>query len=443
MKKVLLTLFAVLMAVPAFAIEVYNNGNDTTVDLYGSIRGYIGYGWAENSATNAGVTTTTTTGDNMLYGLQNNSRVGVKFKVGQFSGNVELGAQEQTLNNSKQASNTIGFRHIWGAYDFGVGGKLLVGKTSTPTEMGGWSSDIFDNDGALNGFGGNPTGDRRFQVQWSLAGFQLALVQDDTSSVNGLTNTNATDFGNSYIPRISAAYNYNYKSDDYSLKFKVGATYTAVNGKISDLGGANSANVISNASIDNTNRWDTLHAFKIVAGVRPTFLGGKMWVSVQGAYGQNEDLFSGAKAGYSTGGYTTSGIAGDNFFSSKITNPDGSTTSYTNRASYNTEHGGLMGEVGYNITNVFGVVVGGGYQRSNFIGRTGYGISDMKVGVDSYAVYFQIPITVNKYLSFHPQVTWYETVVASMETAGVTQTYTRSDNRMTAVVAGMQMRVTF
>ena len=40
MKKVLLTLFAVLMAVPAFAIEVYNNGEGTSVDIYGTIRGY-------------------------------------------------------------------------------------------------------------------------------------------------------------------------------------------------------------------------------------------------------------------------------------------------------------------------------------------------------------------------------------------------------------------
>ena len=431
MKKVLLTLFAVLMAVPAFAIEVYNNGNDTTVDLYGSIRGYIGYGWAENSATNAGVTTTTTTGDNMLYGLQNNSRVGVKFKVGQFSGNVEIGAQEQTLNNSKQASNTIGFRHIWGAYDFGVGGKLLVGKTSTPTEMGGWSSDVFDNDGALNGFGGNPTGDRRFQVQWSLAGFQIALVQDDTSEVTtrdtngnvtgGLTNTNATDFGNSYIPRISAAYNYNYKSDGYSLKAKIGATYTAVNGALADP-----------TSVNDGSRWDTVHAFKIVAGVRPTFLGGKMWVSIQGAYGQNEDLFSGAKAGYSTGGYASSGLSLANL---GIT---------ADRNSYNTEHGGLMGEVGYNITNVFGVVVGGGYQRSNFIGKDQYTATNgMNVGLDSYAVYFQVPIKVNKYLSFHPQVTWYETSIAAGNVTAGNTVYVVPATKMTAVVAGMQMRVTF
>ena len=99
MKKVLLTLIAVLMAVPAFAIEVYNNGEDTTVDLYGTFRGYIGYGWAENAVNSGGVTTNTTTGDNMLFGLQNNSRVGVRFKVGQFSGNVEIGAQEPTVYN--------------------------------------------------------------------------------------------------------------------------------------------------------------------------------------------------------------------------------------------------------------------------------------------------------------------------------------------------------
>ena len=67
----------------------------------------------------------------------------------------------------------------------------------------------------------------------------------------------------------------------------------------------------------------------------------------------------------------------------------------------------------------------------------------MSYGVDSYAVYFQVPITVNKYLSFHPQVMWYETVVVSSKTAGVTQTYTRDDKRRTGVVAAMQMRVTF
>ena len=40
MKKVFLTLFAVLLAVPAFAVEVYNNG-DNSVAIYGNFRGYV------------------------------------------------------------------------------------------------------------------------------------------------------------------------------------------------------------------------------------------------------------------------------------------------------------------------------------------------------------------------------------------------------------------
>ena len=420
MKKVLLTLIAVLMAVPAFAIEVYNNGSDTTVDIYGTIRGYVGYGWAENSATANGVTTTSVNGDDMMYGLQGNSRLGVRFKVGQFSGNVEIGANEPTLTNSySQGGSGIGFRHAWGAYDFGAGGKLLVGKTSTPTEMGGWSSDVFDNDGGLNGFGGNPTGDRRFQVQYSIAGFQIALVHDDNPSLTtGFADRSTTLTGQAYIPRLSAAYNGNYDFNSVKLKFKLGATYTAVNGALTDP-----------TVVNDNSRWDTIHAFKIVAGIRPTFLGGKLWVSAQGAYGQNTDVFNQGKVGYSTGGFATASftapISGD-------------------RNSYNIEYGGLMAEVGYKITDMLGVVLGGGYQRTNYIGKSQYtATTGMLYGVDSYAVYFQVPITVNKYLSFHPQVTWYETVNASSKVNDVTTTYTRDDNRQTGVLAGMQMRVTF
>ena len=99
MKKVLLTLIAVLMAVPAFAIEVYNNGEDTSVEIYGTARGYIGYGHSSvdgivNGDVNPDVNPDY---DNFLYGLQGNSRIGTKFKVGNFAGQVELGANENTL----------------------------------------------------------------------------------------------------------------------------------------------------------------------------------------------------------------------------------------------------------------------------------------------------------------------------------------------------------
>ena len=435
MRKVLLTLFAVLMAVPAFAIEVYNNGNDTTVDIYGTLRGYVGYGWAEQGSVDAtGSSVTSVNGDNMMYGLQGNSRVGVRFKVGQFSGNVELGANEPTLQNS--GGNTIGLRHAWGAYDFGVGGKLLVGKTSTPTEMGGWSSDVFDNDGGLNGFGGNPTGDRRFQVQWALAGFQIALVHDQNpNKITGFTNRSSTLTGQAYIPRLSVAYNGDYDFDSVKLKFKLGATYTAVNGRIGgqiQTGTNNNDPVYTPVQVNDGSRWDTIHAFKIVAGIRPTFLGGKLWVSAQGAYGQNTDVFNQAKIGMSFGAYSSSDALSDIGQA---------------RSSYDVELGSIMAEVGYKITDMFGVVVGGGYQRANIMGKSNYtsasALGDITTGVDSYALYFQFPITVNQYLSFHPQVTWYETVYASSKVNGATTTYTRDDNRQTGVLAGMQMRVTF
>ena len=416
MKKVLLTLIAVLMAAPAFAIEVYNNGSDTTVDIYGTIRGYVGYGWAENSATANGVTTTSVNGDNMMYGLQGNSRIGVRFKVGQFSGNVELGANEPTVNNT--GGNNVGLRQAWGAYDFGAGGKLLVGKASTPTEMGGWSSDVFDTDGGLNGFGGSPTGDRRFQVQYSIVGLQIALVHDQNPNAGyGFGNRSTSLTGQAYIPRLSVAYNGNHEFGSIGLKYKVGVTYTAAHGSVAD-------------ATDNS-RWDTIHAFKVVAGIRPTFLGGKLWLSVQGAYGQNTDIFNQAKVGYSTGAYA----AGDAFNTYALS---------TTRYHYDAELGSIMAEVGYKITDMFGVVVGGGYQRANFIGKSQYNTTaDTSTGVDSYALYFQFPITVNQYLAFIPQVTWYETVLASDKVNGVTTTYTRDDDRQTGVLAGMQMRVTF
>ena len=85
MKKILLTLCAVLMAVPAFAIEVYNNG-ENSVGIYGHVRGYMGYGMGMKGAStdiNGTVITVDPTYDHkMLYGLQGNSRIGTNIKIG-------------------------------------------------------------------------------------------------------------------------------------------------------------------------------------------------------------------------------------------------------------------------------------------------------------------------------------------------------------------------
>ena len=148
MRKILLTLFAVLFAVPAFAVEVYNNG-ENSVGIYGAVLGYMGYGLSvagDQTMTMGGQSRTGTDGvlgHNMMYGLQNNTRVGTNIKIGNFTAQFELGANEQTLRSS--ATNTIGFRQAWGAYTFANGSKLLFGKTATPTSMGGIISSFYVN----------------------------------------------------------------------------------------------------------------------------------------------------------------------------------------------------------------------------------------------------------------------------------------------------------
>ena len=250
MKKVLLTLIAVLMAVPAFAIEVYNNG-ENAVDIYGTLRGYIGYGHGVDGVSD-------TTDDNFLYGIQGNSRIGVRLKVGNFSGQVELGAVEATLYG-RSTGSYVGLRQAWGAYSFGNAGALLAGKTDTPTAMGGFISDIMDTDGGLNGFGGSTTGSRRFQIQYNVAGLSIALIENDMAYGPGVSY-GYTDGGET-IPRLGLSYTYK----NPSLLVKVAATYSALNGTInapvSDNGGLMAHSSISNyvgvqadGTVDNVQR---------------------------------------------------------------------------------------------------------------------------------------------------------------------------------------------
>ena len=61
-----------------------------------------------------------------------------------------------------------------------------------------------------------------------------------------------------------------------SLLVKVAATYSALNGTI-------------NAPVSDT-RWATVHAFGVALGLKPTFMDGKMWLSVLARYGMNEEV---------------------------------------------------------------------------------------------------------------------------------------------------------
>lgn len=378
MKKVLLTLIAVLMAVPAFAIEVYNNG-ENAVDIYGTLRGYIGYGHGVDGVSD-------TTDDNFLYGIQGNSRIGVRLKVGNFSGQVELGAVEATLYGPK--GSNVGLRQAWGAYSFGNAGALLAGKTDTPTAMGGFISDIMDTDGGLNGFGGSTTGSRRFQIQYNVAGLSIALIENDMAYGPGVSD-GYTDGGET-IPRLGLSYTYK----NPSLLVKVAATYSALNGTI-------------NAPVSDT-RWATVHAFGVALGLKPTFMDGKMWLSVLARYGMNEELYGEAKTVYNGGLMAHSSIS--NYV---VVQADGTVD--------NVQRAAVALELGYNVNDMIAVIVGGGYQHSM--------IDALTYDVGSYAVFLQAPIKISGNFALIPQFTY-------------TGTRLDSDNKDSLVLA-MQARITF
>ncbi len=387
MKKVLLTLIAVLMAVPAFAIEVYNNG-ENAVDIYGTLRGYIGYGHGVDGVSD-------TTDDNFLYGIQGNSRIGVRLKVGNFSGQVELGAVEATLYgrptgcpNGCSTGSNVGLRQAWGAYSFGNAGALLAGKTDTPTAMGGFISDIMDTDGGLNGFGGSTTGSRRFQIQYNVAGLSIALIENDMAYGPGVSD-GYTDGGET-IPRLGLSYTYK----NPSLLVKVAATYSALNGTI-------------NAPVSDT-RWATVHAFGVALGLKPTFMDGKMWLSVLARYGMNEELYGEAKTVYNGGLMAHSSI--DNYVGVQA---DGTVD--------NVQRAAVALELGYNVNDMIAVIVGGGYQHSM--------IDALTYDVGSYAVFLQAPIKISGNFALIPQFTY-------------TGTRLDSDNKDSLVLA-MQARITF
>lgn len=350
------------MAVPAFAIEVYNNGEDTSVEIYGTARGYVGYG---HGSVDTGVETMEN--DDFLYGLQGNSRIGTKFKIGNFAGQVELGANENTLT-AKQSKVGVGLRQVWGSYTFGNAGTFVVGKTDTPTSMSGFSSDIMDTDGGLSGFGGNGTSNRRFQMAYRVMGLDIAIVEDDLDL--GMNNIENYVDGGEYIPRLSIAYTYK----GANLMAKIGATYGAVNGQIA-----------TPTTVDT--RWTTVHAFGVVAGVKPTFMDGKLWLAIQARYGMNEELYGEAKTAYNGGAFAHTSIA------IPMTVEGDGTVNNTSRVNV-----GL--ELGYKVTEAFSAILGGGYQLTM---NEAAGFEN----INSYGAYVQIPYAVSKNFSLIPQISYF------------------------------------
>lgn len=365
MKKIVVSsALSALLVLPAMAFEVYNN-DDTKVDVYGSIRGYVGYGESGKAGADAGY----------LIGIQNNSQFGVKFQKDKFKANVEWGAVEAGVDG--QASST-GWRHFWGSYTTSAG-TFLFGKTNTPTIDNGFTNDFFNNDNGSQGFGGVATGSRKIQIQYNVAGLSLALVEDKAGAGRSGTQTSP----NQESPRIAASYSIN--DEKGKPTFKVAATYKYYNAdSIATLG--------SQAVPAGTSAY---HAW---LGVKQSF--GGMFISAMAHYGKNGNLYGEQSTTFSYGGYAHSKALDE-------------------AVGFDAQRAGARVEFGTKLSDDMSVIVGAGYQATfGGKGQKGDKALDREDSViQGYSAFIQLPYKVSSNFTFAPQVSYYQTAEANSKSA--------------------------
>lgn len=358
MKKIVVSsALSALLVLPAMAFEVYNN-DDTKVDVYGSIRGYVGYGESGKAGADAGY----------LIGIQNNSQFGVKFQKDKFKANVEWGAVEDGVDGTKQST---GWRQYWGSYTTSAG-TFLFGKTNTPTIDNGFTNDFFNNDNGSQGFGGIATGSRKIQIQYNVAGLSLALVEDKTGAGRNGTQTSP----NQESPRIAASYTIN--DDKGKPTFKVAATYKYYNSATIDT------------SVPVPAGTSAYHAW---LGVKQSF--GGMFISAMAHYGKNGHLYGEQNTTFSYGGYAHS-------------------KDLDSAVGLDAQRAGARLEIGSKLSDDMSVIVGAGYQAT--FGGTGQkdkvvtasGAKDSMI--HGYSAFIQLPYKVSSNFTFAPQVSFYQTI---------------------------------
>lgn len=361
MKKIVVSsALSALLVLPAMAFEVYNN-DDTKVDVYGSIRGYVGYGESGKAGADAGY----------LIGIQNNSQFGVKFQKDKFKANVEWGAVEAGVDG--QASST-GWRQYWGSYTTSAG-TILFGKTNTPTIDNGFTNDFFNNDNGSQGFGGVATGSRKIQIQYNVAGLSLALVEDKTGA--GRSGNQAQP--NQESPRIAASYSIN--DEKGKPTFKVAATYKYYN--------ADSIATLGNQAVPAGT--SAYHAW---LGVKQSF--GGMFISAMAHYGKNGNLYGEQSTTFSYGGYAHSKALDE-------------------AVGFDAQRAGARVEFGTKLSDDMSVIVGAGYQATfGGKGQKGDKALDREDSViQGYSAFIQLPYKVSSNFTFAPQVSYYQTAEAN------------------------------
>lgn len=398
MKKLLLSILMVLMAVPAFAVNVYNTPEGDKVDLYGSIRMAAAYQNSQgfNGGSWAGIKS------DLDYSMFATSRFGMLFNVGKLFGNVEF-----NFNMDGSGATSLGFRQLYAGYNFDNGHKLTFGQKTILTGSSQYFSDYFFGDNSFAGFG-VLSSVRRPTIVYSYYGLDIGFVVNTdavgkafTSKPAGPENTPPAVVytpAESYIPRFEIAYNF--KATNFSGK--VGGTYGLFTEK-------------------NAGKYKNIDAFHFVVVVQPKF--GAGYLTATAFYGMNNALYATDKAVQIGGG----GIGVTDVMPQII---DGKVI--------NVQSAGVAVEGGYNFNDFSGIILGAGFQgnMSKRYYKTSTGVRDGRYhDLLSYGVYVQAPFKLNKYMKIIPAVGYFNSFYSNTTKASKRETGT--------LLAGAEFKVDF
>ncbi len=350
MKKGLISLLMVLLAVPAMAFDI-EVGGDKKVSIYGSIRTNLYYDMSEG--------TNKVESDILHIGMQGNSRFGFNFDLGQVYGKLEMGA------NPTQATvgENMTLRHLYAGYRMDNGVTLQLGNTLNIAQVFVRFSDIWNTDNGLAGYG-VAAGDRSPMLIAMYGGLQVAMIAEtDTLVVTNATLTAEEQF----LPRFEASYEG--KAGDMSYYAFAGFSHRQY--KATD--GAGAARIVE--------------ANSIVAGAFAKYNMGDMYVQATGFWALNGDASGVAKimntsaTGLDATGLAPVYVAGKNEIES--------TTSF-----------GAAAEFGYTISPMIKAALMAGYQMNS---NDGWSTGDKT----SYAVSAVVPVTLAKGFTLKPSVGYF------------------------------------
>jgi hypothetical protein len=290
-------------------------------------------------------------------GLQGNARIGANVKVSdELTGRFEYG--------SGGNGETANVRHLYGEWDFGAG-KLLVGKTYTPLNLLG-SNQVYLDDGALEGYGGDLYAGRLAQIKLTFGDFQIAFVEGDNVFVNYVADNPAT-------PVDEEAFNETDGDQDIMPAIHLSYALTVDNFVFTMAGGFHQFD-IDNGTVD-----DDVTSWALGLDVAATF--GAFYVTAQ------------VNGGTNMGNLTLIDVTGE---ISKAAAGAGYAAVVGNEVVDNDAMGGRIC-VGYTFNEMFGVEVGYGYQQ------TEYDVNDSDE-IESQSYYIQFPITLAPGVQVIPEV---------------------------------------